>query len=286
MTVKSEGLHKGSTFIVELPVYSCDLFSPWENRMLCQARFGDFAASVERGPLGTTALHSLPEGESNRSTSEHHSVEITTKDSLRRGADSDSDRPTFPQRTPSAASLLRKESLKRRTEHNAGSNHQGEHCSKRKVLVVDDVASNLKMMTRLLMRGGVQECIQATNGQEAVEAYLKARDAAVALEAQTMQLQCIEEGGGDNEPPMASVAHVEPFDAILMDFEMPVMNGPTATAKLRALGCTAPIIGITGNVLPTDVQLFKEHGANAVLPKPLKIADLELVWGRNGPRAV
>jgi CheY-like chemotaxis protein len=148
------------------------------------------------------------------------------------------------------------------------------------VLVVDDVTSNLKMMTRLLMRGGVQECIQAGNGQEAVEAYLKARDAAVALQAQNMELQCIEEGDGESVAQMGSVPHVEPFDAILMDFEMPVMNGPTATAKLRALGCTAPIIGITGNVLPTDVQLFRDHGANAVLPKPLKIADLELVWGK------
>jgi CheY-like chemotaxis protein len=156
---------------------------------------------------------------------------------------------------------------------------------KRKVLVVDDAASNLKMRTRLLMRGGVRECVQAANGQEAVEAYLQARDAAGALEAQTMQLQCIEEGGGGgagesmSEPAqMVATPHVEPFDAILMDFEMPVMNGPAATAKLRALGCTAPIIGITGNVLPADVQLFKQHGATAVLPKPLNITELESVW--------
>jgi CheY-like chemotaxis protein len=35
----------------------------------------------------------------------------------------------------------------------------------------------------------------------------------------------------------------EPFDIILMDFEMPIMNGPLATKRLRELGCKAPIIG-------------------------------------------
>ena len=59
---------------------------------------------------------------------------------------------------------------------------------------------------------------------------------------------------------------------------MPVMNGPTACYILRKLGYSNPIIGISGNVLPEDVKFFKQHGANGVLPKPLKLADLEKMW--------
>lgn len=56
------------------------------------------------------------------------------------------------------------------------------------------------------------------------------------------------------------------------------MNGPTACYVLRKLGYKGPIIGISGNVLPEDVKFFKQHGANGVLPKPLKLADLEKLW--------
>ncbi|KAJ1433368.1 CheY-like superfamily [Ochromonadaceae sp. CCMP2298] len=59
------------------------------------------------------------------------------------------------------------------------------------------------------------------------------------------------------------------MDLILMDFEMPRMNGPTATKTLRDMGCDLPIVGLTGNVLAEDLQFFMEHGLNFVLTKPL-----------------
>jgi CheY-like chemotaxis protein len=40
-----------------------------------------------------------------------------------------------------------------------------------------------------------------------------------------------------------------PPEAVLMDYEMPVMNGPTATKQLREMGCGSYIIGVTGNVM-------------------------------------
>jgi CheY-like chemotaxis protein len=67
----------------------------------------------------------------------------------------------------------------------------------------------------------------------------------------------------------------EPPDAILMDYEMPVMNGPSATARLRELGCACLIVGVTGNVLPQDVAYFIAQGAEAVLPKPVVLEDFE-----------
>ena len=72
----------------------------------------------------------------------------------------------------------------------------------------------------------------------------------------------------------------DPFHTILMDYEMPIMNGPSATQKLVSMGCKAVIVGITGNVLPDDVNYFKQCGAEEVLPKPLAIEKLEEIWKR------
>ena len=113
-----------------------------------------------------------------------------------------------------------------------------------KVLVVDDAPSNRKMLVRLLVAKGYV-CEQAEDGQLAIDAY-------VALTA-----------GG------------ELLDAILMDYEMPVMNGPAATRRLREMGCTCLIVGVTGNLLPEDVAYYKEKGADAVLGKPLNMKMFE-----------
>ena len=112
------------------------------------------------------------------------------------------------------------------------------------LLVVDDSPFNRKMVVRLLTTVG-HTCVQAEDGQVALRKY--------------------EEMLARGEAP----------DAILMDFEMPVMNGPTATARLRELGYQGLVVGVTGNVLPADVALFKEHGADAVLCKPLVLEDLQ-----------
>ena len=65
------------------------------------------------------------------------------------------------------------------------------------------------------------------------------------------------------------------YDAVLMDFNMPKMDGPGATKQLRKLGYRGPIIGVTGNVLDEDKRVFIEAGADKVLFKPLDTGLLE-----------
>ena len=65
------------------------------------------------------------------------------------------------------------------------------------------------------------------------------------------------------------------YSAILMDFVMPHMDGPTATKEIRSLGYAAPIFGVTGNILDSDVRHFTDSGANLVLTKPFNIKIFE-----------
>jgi signal transduction histidine kinase len=120
-----------------------------------------------------------------------------------------------------------------------------------RVLIVDDAVTNRKLLARLLANAG-HVCDQAENGSIAVDMVEK-----------SMQVN-------------------DPYDAVLLDFEMPVMNGPEAVKEIRRMGSDVPVVGITGNILPEDIAFFISCGANAVLPKPLKIAELDNLWMEYG----
>ena len=76
-------------------------------------------------------------------------------------------------------------------------------------------------------------------------------------------------------------AAVQPgeYDAILMDVQMPVMNGLEATRAVRGgknpLGRTIPIIAMTANAFAEDIQQCLDAGMNAHVSKPIDIDTLE-----------
>jgi CheY-like chemotaxis protein len=77
------------------------------------------------------------------------------------------------------------------------------------------------------------------------------------------------------------------YDVILMDMQMPEMDGVEATRRIRALESTASagrprprIIAVTANVLQEDHDVCMEAGMDDILTKPIKLNDLTAVLTR------
>ena len=111
----------------------------------------------------------------------------------------------------------------------------------KQVLLVEDNPINQKITEKMLGRIGLN-CTTAQNGQEAIDAIL---------------------------------ADPEDFDLILMDVQMPVMNGLDATKKLREQGISLPIIAMTANVLKGDREVCINAGMDDYIGKPVKLNDLQ-----------
>lgn len=112
------------------------------------------------------------------------------------------------------------------------------------ILIVDDSAMNRKMISRLFVSSDEFEynLLEAGNGQEGVEAVL-----------------------GDAESN-----RIDAIDVILMDNQMPVMNGVTAVKLLRKGGFVNLIVMISGDSLNSDSVSLSSCGANHVLLKPIR----------------
>lgn len=73
----------------------------------------------------------------------------------------------------------------------------------------------------------------------------------------------------DNGEQAVEKAQQNTYDAILMDIEMPVMDGLTATRELRKKGYSGTIVALTARTQAEDVQTCLEAGFDDYLPKPL-----------------
>ena len=107
-----------------------------------------------------------------------------------------------------------------------------------RVLLAEDGPDNQRLITFLLKKAGAQVEV-AENGQIAYDLALKAKD----------------EGNS--------------FDVILMDMQMPVMDGYTATTKLRQAGYTGAIVALTAHAMSTDRDKCLNAGCNDYVIKPI-----------------
>jgi CheY-like chemotaxis protein len=70
----------------------------------------------------------------------------------------------------------------------------------------------------------------------------------------------------ENDAEAVAAIESRTYDLVLMDIQMPVMDGVTATQKVRQMDeplRSLPIIAMTANVLPHQVKAFAEAGMNA-----------------------
>jgi len=82
----------------------------------------------------------------------------------------------------------------------------------------------------------------------------------------------------DNGEEALKCAKEEAFDLILMDINMPRMNGVEATGKIlkeAAKNKDTPIVALTSNVLEEDIQRFKEAGMHRHVGKPVSGKDID-----------
>jgi two-component system, sensor histidine kinase and response regulator len=116
----------------------------------------------------------------------------------------------------------------------------------RKILLVEDNEINQELAINILEEMGINLSI-ANNGQEALDKL-----------------------------------ETENFDGILMDIQMPVMDGYTATREIRKQDRfkNLPIIAMTANVMKSDLDKATEVGMNAHIGKPFKMDEIVKILGK------
>jgi len=116
------------------------------------------------------------------------------------------------------------------------------------VLIVEDNKTNQMLLKIMLTERGIT-CFCADDGEQGVQAYKQA-----------------------------------PYDLILMDENMPNMNGITASKTIKALeeksNTTIPIVIVTANTLEGDRERFLAEGLDDYIPKPIEDSELDRVLSK------
>ena len=90
---------------------------------------------------------------------------------------------------------------------------------------------------------------------------------------------CSVERAANGEEALAALAGA-PFDVILMDMRMPVLDGLEATRRLRAAGVRTPVVALTANAFEEDRRACLEAGMDDFLTKPIEPAALRAALAR------
>ena len=106
------------------------------------------------------------------------------------------------------------------------------------VLAVDD-RRDIRFLVRRLVENAGGTVIDATNGQEAVDLLVKKQDFSDSI------------------------------DVVVMDMQMPIMDGYAAARRLRELNCAVPILALTANAMVEDREACLNAGCNDYCTKPI-----------------
>ena len=119
-----------------------------------------------------------------------------------------------------------------------------------RILLAEDTPDNQRLIAHYL-KDECAELVIVSDGQAAVDAATR---------------RWVDSG------PKSGLAH--PFDVLLMDMQMPVMDGYTAVAALRAAGYPGVIVAFTAHAMSGDADKCRASGCDDHLSKPVSRADL------------
>ncbi len=133
-------------------------------------------------------------------------------------------------------------------------NHFGKIASGERILLVEDCVDSQRIISLILSKAGFKVTV-ADNGQIACDKAISTLNAG------------------------------HPYNLVLMDMQMPIMDGYEATRRLRDAGFTRPIVALTAHATVEDRRKCLDAGCDFYVTKPVNRAELltvtaDCVWGQ------